>query len=196
LRLQAWRLQIHLEKKDIRSKKRLSKTGNASGDNAFSRGALYSMLQNRIYLGEITHKDKSFPGQHPAIIDQNLWDRVQVQFKANLQAERKRRRATGTSLPTGLLYDEVGNRFTPSHATKRGRRYRYYVSQALTQGRSTDPRSPVRLLADEVEELVLSQLTALLQSTPRILDVLQPHSLDMTETQHVAKVVRKSACLS
>jgi site-specific DNA recombinase len=57
------KLQIYLEKKNIRSKKRLSKTGNTSGDNAFSRGALYSMLQNRIYLGEITHKDKSFPGQ-------------------------------------------------------------------------------------------------------------------------------------
>jgi site-specific DNA recombinase len=75
------KLQIYLEKKDIRSKKRLSKAGNASGNNAFSRGALYSMLQNRIYLGEITHKDKSFPGQHPAIIDRSLWDRVQVQFK-------------------------------------------------------------------------------------------------------------------
>jgi hypothetical protein len=61
------------------------------------------MLQNRIYLGEITHKDKSFPGQHPAIIDQSLWDRVQVQFKANLQAERKRPRATSVSLLTGLL---------------------------------------------------------------------------------------------
>jgi site-specific DNA recombinase len=78
------------------------------------------MLQNRIYLGEITHKDKSFPGQHPAIIDQNLWDRVQVQFKANLQAERTRPRTTSVSLLTGLLYDEAGNRFTPSHATKEG----------------------------------------------------------------------------
>jgi site-specific DNA recombinase len=97
----------------------LSKTGNASGDNTFSRGALYSILQNRIYLGEITHKDKSFPGQHPAIIDQDLWDRVQAQFKANLQAERKPPRATSTSLLAGLLYDGAGNRFTPSHTTKR-----------------------------------------------------------------------------
>ena len=167
------KLQIYLEKKNIRSKKRLSKTGNASGDNAFSRGALYSMLQNRIYLGEIMHKDKSFPGQHPAIIDQNLWDRVQAQFKANLQAERKRPRATNTSLLRGLLYDEAGNRFTPSHAMKKGRRYRYYVSQALTKGRSKDPRGPVRLPAEEVEELVLSQLAALLQSAPRILDILR-----------------------
>ena len=185
------KLQIYLERNDIRSKKRLSKTGNASGNNAFSRGALYSMLQNRIYLGEITHKDKSFPGQHPAIIDQDLWDRVQVRFKANLQAERKRPRATSTSLLTGLLFDEVGNRFTPSHATKNGRRYRYYVSQAVTQGRSKNRTGQGRLPAEEVEELVLSQLGALLQSAPRILDLLQPHSLGMTETQHVAKVARE-----
>ncbi len=185
------KLQIYLEKNNLRSKKRLSKTGNASGDNALSRGALYSMLQNRIYLGEIPHKDKSFPGQHPAIIDQNLWDRVHLQFKANVQAERRRPRATSTSLLTGLLYDEAGNRFTPSHATKRGRRYRYYVSQALTQSRSTDPRGPVRLPAEEVEELVLCQLATVLQSAPRILDLLEPLSLDMTETQHVAKVARE-----
>jgi site-specific DNA recombinase len=185
------KLQIFLENKDIRSKKRLSKTGNASGNNAFSRGALYSMLQNRIYLGEIKHRDKSFPGQHPAIIDQDLWDRVQLQFKANLQAERRRPRATSTSLLTGLLYDEAGNRFTPSHATKKGRRYRYYVSQALTQGRPKNPKGPVRLPADEVEELVLSQLTALLQSAPRILDLFQQHCLDMVETQHIAKVARE-----
>ncbi len=183
------KLQIYLEMKDIRSKKRLSKTGNASGDNSISRGALYSMLQNRIYLGEIKHKEKSFPGQHPAIIDQSLWDRVQAQFKANLQAERKRPRATSTSLMTGLLYDEAGNRFTPSHATKKGRRYRYYVSQALTQGKK--PTGNGRLPAEEVEELVLSQLAALLQSAPRILDLLQPQALDMTETQHVAKVARE-----
>jgi site-specific DNA recombinase len=185
------KLQIYLERNNVRSKKRLSKTGNISGDNSISRGALYSMLQNRIYLGEIKHKDKSFPGQHPAIIDQDLWDRVQLQFKANLQAERTRPRATSTSLLTGLLYDEAGNRFTPSHATKKGRRYRYYVSQALTQSRSTDPIGPVRLPAEEVEELVLSQLAALLQSASRILDLLQPYSLDMAETQHVAKVARE-----
>ncbi len=185
------KLQIYLEKKEIRSKKRLSKTGNASGDNAFSRGALYSMLQNRIYLGEITHKDKSFPGQHPAIIDQNLWDRVQVQFKANLQAERKRPRATSTSLLTGLLYDEVGNRFAPSHATKKGRRYRYYVSQALTQGGSKNPTGQGRIPAEEIEELVLSQLATLLQSATRILDLLQPYSLGMTETHQVAKVAQE-----
>ncbi|HEY6375651.1 MAG TPA: recombinase family protein [Edaphobacter sp.] len=185
------KLQIYLEKKNIRSKKRLSKTGNASGDNAFSRGALYSMLQNRIYLGEITHKGTSFPGQHPAIIDPDLWDSVQAQFKANLQAERKRPRATSTSLLTGLLYDDAGNRFTPSHATKKGRRYRYYVSQTLVKGKSKSHAGPGRIPAEQIEELVLSQLATLLQSAPRILDLLQPHSLGMTETENIARVARE-----
>ena len=184
------RLQIYLEKKNIRSKKRLSKTGNASGDNAFARGALYSMLQNQIYLGEIVHKDKSFPGQHPGIIEQDLWDRVQAQFKANVQAERRRPRATETSLLTGLLYDDAGIGFTPSHAMKKGRRYRYYVSQTLVKGKSESPAGPGRIPAEEIEELVLSQLASLLQSATRILDLLQPHSLGMAETQHIARVAR------
>jgi site-specific DNA recombinase len=150
--------------------------------------ALYSMLQNRIYLGEIVHKDKSFPGQHPGIIDQDLWDRVQAQFKANVQAERRRPRATSTSLLMGLLYDEAGIGFTPSHAMKKGRRYRYYVSQTLVKGKSKSHAGPGRIPAEEIEELVLSQLASLLQSATRILDLLQPHSLGMTETQHIAKV--------
>jgi DNA invertase Pin-like site-specific DNA recombinase len=185
------KLQDHLEKNNIRSKKRLSKVGKYSGDNAFSRGTLYHLLQNRIYLGEIVHNDSSFPGQHPAIIDQPLWDRVQEQFKANLQAERSRPRATRKSLLIGLLYDEAGNRFTPSHATKRGRRYRYYVSQALIRGTSKDRSRPVRLPAEEIEDLVLSQLSALLQSAPRTLDMLRDASLGINETHTIAKVAKE-----
>lgn len=189
-------LQIYLERNGIRSKKRLSKkrlskTGNMSGDNAFSRGALYTMLQNRVYLGVITHKGSPYPGQHPAIIDQALWNRVQLQLKDNVQGERRRPRATGTSLLSGLLYDEAGNLFTPSHATKKGRRYRYYVSRSLIKGRTKDSTGPVRLPAEEIEELVLSQLSSLLQSAPRILDLLQPYPLGMTETQHVVKVSKE-----
>jgi hypothetical protein len=185
------KLQVYLEKNNIRSKKRLSKTGNASGDNAFSRGALYELLQNRIYLGEIVHKDASFPGQHPAIIERPLWDRVQEQFKTNLQAERKRPRSTNKSLLLGLLYDEAGNRFTPSHATKKGRRYRYYVSQALIKGTSKAKAGLTRLPAEEIEELVLSQLTALLQSTPGILDIWGASSFSVTDTHTIARVAKE-----
>jgi hypothetical protein len=125
------KLRESLEQKGIRSKKRVSRTGRASGGLPFSRGALYELLQNRIYLGEITHKGISYPGKQPAIIDQKLWDRVQDQLKANLQAPMRRPRATEQSLLMGLLHGDKGNRFTSSHTNKKGQRYRYYVSQAV-----------------------------------------------------------------
>ena len=108
------KLRTYLEQQGIRSKQRLSRNGRASGGVVFSGGALYQMLQNRIYLGEITHKDKSFPGQQPAIIGQELWDRVQARMQANLQGGHKRPRGTEKSLLAGLLYDGQGNPFTPT----------------------------------------------------------------------------------
>ena len=165
------RLKEYLEQQGMHSKKRISRTGRVSGGAVYSRGALYGMLQNRIYLGVITHKGASYPGQHEAIVDRTLWDEVQAQFKANLQAERKRPRTTGQSVLTGLLYDSDGNRFTPSHANKKGRRYRYYISQAAIHGRGKGSRGPVRLPAEEIEALVLSQLKELLESPQRLLDL-------------------------
>lgn len=167
------KLQKHLEEAGIRSKKRISRTGRTSGGAVYSRGALYLMLHNRIYLGEIVHKQKSFPGQHPAILEPKLWEQVQSQFQSNLQAGRKRPRSTEPSLLLGLVCDEKGNRFTPSHTTKKGRRYRYYVSQAaLIKNGNQNRRGPVRIPAVEIEGLVVSQLTVLLQSPQRMLDTL------------------------
>ena len=134
------KLEIYLDEQGIKSKKRVSKIGNVTGDNVFCRGALYLMLQNRVYLGEITHKDQSYPGQQPAIIGQELWDKVQAQLKENLQSENRKANRSDKSLLVGLLYDAEGNRFTPSHAKKKGRRYRYYVSRNLLKlGRCEQP---------------------------------------------------------
>ena len=166
------KLKLHLEKGGVCSKKRTSRTGRTSGGAVHSRGSLYQMLHNRIYLGKIVHKGTSFPGQHPAIIDQKLWDQVQAQFKSNLQAPRKRPRVTEQSLLMGLLYDEKDNQFTPSHANKKGRRYRYYVSQAVIKNARKRCSGPVRIPAVEIEELVISQLILLLQSPQRLMKVL------------------------
>jgi site-specific DNA recombinase len=184
------KLQLHLEERGIRSKKRLSKTGNASGDDMFSRGALYQMLQNRVYLGEIGHKGASFPGRHPAIVDQALWDHVQAQFKANLQAERKRPRTTQKSLLTGLLFDGKGNRFTPSHATKNGRKYRYYVSHAVTS-KQPNQSGPVRLPAEEVENLVIAQVNDLFNSPQRLRDLFEDVP-DLIKSESFLRAISKS----
>ena len=166
------KLKEYLKQAGILSKKRMSRTGRSSGGATYSRGALYLILHNRIYLGQITHKKTSYPGQHAAIINQEMWDQVQAQFQSNLQAPRKRPRSTEQGLLMGLLYDEQGNRFTPSHATKKGRRYRYYVSQAVIKRSKSNHSGPVRIPASEIEELVLSQLTLLLRSPQRLMDIL------------------------
>jgi DNA invertase Pin-like site-specific DNA recombinase len=170
------KLQIYLEEQRIKSKKRVSKTGNITGDGVFCRGALYLILQNRVYLGEIKHKDQSYPGQQPAIIDQELWDKVQEQLKSNLQSELRRANASDKSLLLGLLYDGEGNRFTPSYAKKKGRRYRYYVSRALLKLRSNEQAGPTRLPAGEIEELVIAQVRNLLRSPQRLLEVFGGHT--------------------
>jgi site-specific DNA recombinase len=178
------KLQEVLERDGVRSKQRTSRTGKSSGGVIYSRGALYGMLQNRIYLGEITHKKSSYPGQHQAIIDQARWDQVQSQFQANLQAKRKRPRTAEQSLLMGLLYDSAGNSFTPSHCSKKGLRYRYYLSQAIIQGKDRQNCSgPLRLPADEIEALVLSQLRALLGSPQQLLDLLVAPSATSLEVE-------------
>jgi len=185
------KLREYLNQTGVRSKERTSRTGRTSGGAVYSRGALYGILQNRVYRGEITHKEASHPGLHAAIIDQELWDRVQAQFKANLQAPRTRPRTTSKSLLIGLLYDSQGNRFTPSHASKGAKRYRYYVSQAAIKkpGRAAD--SPTRLPADEFEELVISQVQSLLQSPQRMQGILCSRTADSVETRRAAESARK-----
>jgi site-specific DNA recombinase len=184
------KLREHLNQTGVRSKERTSRVGRTSGGAVYSRGAIYDLLQNRIYRGEITHKEASYPGQHAAIVDLALWDKVQAQFAANLQAPQRRPRTLSNSLLTGLLYDPQGNRFTPSYSKKGAKRYRYYVSQAVIKkpGRAAD--GPMRLPAEEFEELVLSQLQLLLQSPQRMQDLLCSRTAESVETRRAAELAR------
>ena len=109
----------------LRSKRHVYATGREAGGKPFSRGQIYHILRNPIYLGQICHKDKTWPGQHKAIIDQSLWDRVQEKLTA--ASQRKRRGASSKSdqemdkvILTGKLFDETGDRLTPTHTTRRG----------------------------------------------------------------------------
>ena len=127
------------------------------GSKPFSRGALYLMLRNHTYRGEIVHKGQSHPGEHTPIIDQPLWDAVQAQLACNT-AERNSGAQTGQpGLLAGLLFDADGNRMTPSHAIKKGTRYRYYVSRPLITKDPTESSIGLRLPAAEIEQLVTSR---------------------------------------
>ena len=170
-----WTLKEELDRDGVVSKVRVDRYGRATGGNPLARGALYTMLQNRIYRGRIVHKDKHYPGEHEAIVDEALWDEVQRQLAAN-QIDR----ATGThaaepSLLAGLIYDDSGQRMTPSHANKKGTRYRYYVSQALVSGiRRSAPRAR-RVPASDVERFQ-ERLTVALRCPAGILRSLYPQS--------------------
>src|SRR5246127_3517638 len=119
-------LKEELEARGINSKSWTTASGRRVGGKPFSRGALYLMLQNRLYRGEIVHKGQSHPGEHTPIINQPLWDAVQAQSAANTPERNSSTRARQPSLLTGMLFDGDNNRMTPTHATKKGRRYHYY----------------------------------------------------------------------
>src|SRR5271157_3750635 len=105
------------------SKRRTAADGSPYGGQRFSRGALYLMLKNRIYRGEIVHKGKAFPGEHAAIVDEDLWRRVQSHLEENRMERREGDRALEPSLLAGIVFDACSEPMTPTHAVKKGTRY-------------------------------------------------------------------------
>jgi hypothetical protein len=115
-------------------------------------------LQNRLYRGEIVHKGQSHPGEHMPIIDQLLWNAVQAQLAANTAERNSGTRTRQPTLLAGMLFDGDGNRMTPTYATKKGRRYRYYVSRPLISNDQAVGSTALRVPAGEIEQAVTSRL--------------------------------------
>jgi site-specific DNA recombinase len=151
-------LKDELEARSIQSKLRTSASGRISGGKPFARGALYLMLQNRIYRGEIVHNEHSHLGGHEPIIDQPLWDAVQAQIASNAAQRYDGGKTRQPSLLAGMLFDGDGNRMTPSHAVKRSTRYRYYVSRSLITKDRTEHSAGLRIAAAEIEQRVTSRV--------------------------------------
>jgi site-specific DNA recombinase len=161
-----------LKRENVKTKSWVTKKGIRLGGVSFAPGHLYYLLRNRLYIGEIRHRDKWYPGAHPGIVPRELWDKVQAQLDSNLRTQRKRAREQSSSLLTGLIEDGEGNRFTPSFTVKRGRRYRYYVSQAVIQNPASQQSGPIRLPAHEIESRVTERLQAFLRSDAQVFDEL------------------------
>jgi site-specific DNA recombinase len=162
-----------LAAENVTTTKRTSSKGKFSGGKPFTRGHLYKLLSNPIYIGRIPHKAVSHPGQHPAIIDRDLWERVQAQLAANTQGSRTRRRRakSETALLADLLCSEAGNRMIVTHATRGARRYRYYV-EARSQEDTNTPFEPIRLPAVEIETAATMALRLLLGDHRQVLEQL------------------------
>jgi site-specific DNA recombinase len=166
------KLAERLDREKIRSKVWITQTGARLGGVAFARGALYALLRNRLYIGEIRHRDQWYPGEHEGIVPRVLWDRVQSQLNSNLRKRRNKVRERASSLLTGLVQDEQGTPYTPSFTVRRGRRYRYYVSQLAIKNVASEGIGPTRVPAQELESRVIEKLLAFLQSDAEVFDGL------------------------
>ncbi len=141
-----------------RTKLQQGASGPHRGGCIFRRGTLYHLLSNRIYLGQIIHKGEHFAGEHPPIVPAALWDAVQAKLTGSASGTSRRLRSLQPSLLVGLVYDGEGRAMTPSHATKPGRRYRYYI----TRPDQLDGTPAWRVSAHDLEHLVCSRLSELL----------------------------------
>lgn len=187
------KLKAHLDEHGLKTKTRVSRSGNRTGCSVYSRGALYKILGNRTYLGEVPHKGQSYPGEHQAIIDLELWEKVRLRIIGGIRGERYGRTAAAPSLLRGLVYDEEGNRFTPSHALKSGKRYRYYVSQKVIQDAASASSMPGRIPARELENLVLAEIRGFLGSADRVATALGDLADDVALTRTLIEVCRRAA---
>lgn len=150
------RLVAGLEKESIYGRKRKIK-GKLRTAPRFTYGPLAYLLNNRIYLGEVRHGHKWHPGEHASIVDAKLFDAAQTQLRSNA-VTRKNRRSESGALLLGKIFDDRGNRMSPSYSTKTGVRYRFYVSSPLLRGRKSAAGSLSRISAIDLETCVLSAL--------------------------------------
>ncbi len=147
-------LAQQLERDGIISPRRISRSGRETGGGAISRGALYAILKNRIYLGEVCHKGKAYAGQHDAIIRSQLFESAHELLARNRSNIILGLHAEHPSLLAGLVWDSNGRRMVADHAAKRGKRYRYYASQKSEGCRQKILRVP----AGDLEAIALAHL--------------------------------------
>src|SRR5215475_3195317 len=141
----------------IKTKVRPLANGRTIGGIPFTRGPLAAFLRNRFYIGEVRYKDEVFPGEQPAILDRALFEAVQAKLDQQRTNYAKARQQS-QSLLMGRIFDDRGNRMTPSYAVKNGIRYRYYISAPLLQGQPGKAATLNRVPAAEIERLVIGAL--------------------------------------
>jgi site-specific DNA recombinase len=142
-----------LRDRGIVSKTRTRSDGSTVGGIPFTRGALAYLLHNRCYIGEVVHRGQVYPGEHQAILDRDLFEAVQRRL-GEQRATLATGRADSEAMLLGRIFDDRGNRMTPSHCRKAGTKYRYYTSSALTQGQPELAGSVSRVPAPEIEAAV------------------------------------------
>jgi len=147
-------LLADLRKAGIKTKIRPLSTGRTNGGIPFTLGPLAALLRNRFYVGEVYYKGEIFPGEQSPILDRTLFDAVQAKLDQQRTHYAKTRQQSHSPL-AGRIFDERGNRMTPTYAVKKGVRYRYYMSAVLKQGQPDKAAKLNRVPAVEIETLVI-----------------------------------------
>jgi len=160
------RVKQEVDRLGLRTKRSTTASGIERAGKSFSRGHIYHLLSNPIYIGQIAHKGQLYPAQHPALIDAETWAAVRNRFDANASDHRCKAHVTEPSLLAGVAGRCLGERLTASHAVKKGRRYRYYVSTEA----GTDRPQGWRLAAQEIEDAVIRVLVDALTRPAMLLE--------------------------
>ncbi len=174
-------LKEDLDSRGVRSKARRNKAGCL-----LSRGLLYKILSNPIYIGKIRHKGISYPGQHQAILDRGLWEQVQRHMASNAVEHKARSSNNGTCPLSNKLFDASGERLVSAHANKKGRRYRYYISESLRSGPKASSPTSWRLPAREIEQAVANATLEILRDELAVTTALQESG---TQIQHISSAL-------
>jgi site-specific DNA recombinase len=146
-------LLTELDRRDIRTKLNGRRDGRRSGGIRFGVGSLAHLLKYRFYLGDVTYRGEVHCGEHEPILGRDLFEAAQAKRTANAVARQVRLRGAAAIL-TGRLFDDRGNRMSPTHANKLDVRNRYYLSHAILQNRKAEAGSIARVPAPEIETLV------------------------------------------
>lgn len=183
-------LKGELDRDGFRSKLRIKRDGSRAGAQSFSRGALYTLLRNPVYVGEVRHKGARYPGRHPPIIAGSLWYKAQELLQLHTVRTPGKPRGSIKSPLLGKLFDEKGECLTPSHAVKGNRRYRYYVSRSLIKSATGERTQGWRIPALEIEHKLAFALSRILDDRVAIVHDLD-RNLDAAKIKSALETVAR-----
>lgn len=183
-------LADELDDAGIRSQQRVSRSGRTLGGGKLVEGALYHILKARVYVGEVTHNGKSYPGQHQGIVDAEIFDQAQQLLARNAVARQAGEHAGQPSLLAYLVWDGLGRRMSPNHTRRRGRIHQYYASRQTT--REERASSAWRVSAADLEEVVVGALVHRLRDREAMRDVL----LETSDVQTIQTTFERAATLA
>src|ERR1700730_1956720 len=188
------KVQAELARLRLNTKPYPISTGKVLGGLPFSRGHIYRILSNPLYIAEIAHKDIRHAGQHPRIIDQEIWDAVSALIGSNRREHRARSKAGQANLLAGLIFGEAGRPLVSTHSTKNGKRYLYYITSDGS-GRHPAPagQAKLRLPAVDVDAFVISALQKFLTDNPGLAKLLRAAQV---RSDRLAKALQKAETTS